>query len=188
MTILHSVVYKHWTQVPRCYKIPIWCNFYLHQRLLSQNTEPNPMANFALLSSDKRESCSLPPTHSSRERVYCFETVSLLGRFRLSVSSQGREKILLPFPTFTLSPTQWGGSTQLSRPTVTNVILHKGGQPLCWVMETQRWVGPRPHPGALRHVGETDRNTDWANKGLSCGGKVKMTDRRKLPRSLVVRP
>ena len=121
MTILHSVGYKHWTQVPRCYKIPIWCNFYLHQRLLSQNTEPNPMANFALLSSDKRESYSLPPTPSSRKRVYCFETVSLLGRFRLSVSSQGRKKILLPFPTFTLSPTQRGGSTQLSRPTVTNV-------------------------------------------------------------------
>lgn len=187
MTILHSVGYKHWTQVPRCYKIPIWCNFYLHQRLLSQNTEPNPIANFALLSSDKRESYSLPPTPSSRERVYCFETVSLLGRFRLSVSSQGRKKMLLPFPTFTLPhPAGWEHSAKQAN---SNQCYSTQGWPASrWVMETQRWVGPRPHLGARRHVGETDRNTDWANKGLSYGVKVKMTERRKLPRSLVVRP
>jgi hypothetical protein len=44
---------------PRCpdaIKYSFDVAFICHQRLLSHNTEPNPVANFALLQSDKHES------------------------------------------------------------------------------------------------------------------------------------
>lgn len=42
---------------PDVIKYPFDVAFICHQRLLSHNTEPNPVANFALLQSDKHDSC-----------------------------------------------------------------------------------------------------------------------------------